>query len=350
MRIGLYGLPTAGKTTILSRINFAPVFTGSGLLHEMVPSFSSLTDDEQRAVRERLALSLQEKEHFLMDGHYAFGEKTVFTEEDGNLYDVFLYLYVSPGILRERMERAPRNRKYSALDIARWQQSEVEGLRAWCHSRSKDFYVLDNPPENQFADVTEPISFIRAIMDGYSCVRFARECADRILSGDSSPRITLTDGDKTLIKEDSSSAVFQYRTHLFDGNFYTGYQTWRQGKEFRTADISIPIDPPVHFSKTILDRLNRHTCILTSGHPKIWRQLSEQLGLLCFSGDQMSAETKYFITKFLQEAGRTVTAYGDSMSDYYMLRQADHGYLVTRPDGSMSRSLKGRDMGGIRLV
>lgn len=38
-----------------------------------------------------------------MDGHYAFGEETVFTEEDGRLYDVFLYLYRSPAVLKGRM-------------------------------------------------------------------------------------------------------------------------------------------------------------------------------------------------------------------------------------------------------
>ncbi len=43
-------------------------------------------------------------------------------------------------------------------------------------------------------------------------------------------------------------------------------------------------------------------------------------------------------------------AYGDSMGDYYMLKQADYGYLVTKPDRSVSRSLKGKDFGGIDLV
>ena len=50
------------------------------------------------------------------------------------------------------------------------------------------------------------------------------------------------------------------------------------------------------------------------------------------------------------EAGRTVIAYGDSLGDYYMLKQADHGYLVTKSDRSVSRSLKGKDLGGIEFV
>lgn len=350
MRIGLYGLPSAGKTTILSRIDFAPVYAGSDLLHEIAPSFSVLSDDEQRRIRKRIALCLQKEKNFLMDGHYAFGEKTVFTQEDGSLYDVFLYLYIAPEILQERMERSSKNRKYSACDIARWQRSELEGLRAYCHSHNKDFYVLDAPPQNCFDDVTQLLSFIRAIMAGYSCVCFARECADRILSRDSGSGIILTDGDRTLTEEDSSFAVFQYSTRIFDGNFYTGYQAWKQGRDFCAVNLSEQTSLPVRFSQKILERLDRPAYILTSGHPEIWTRLSSQLCLPCFSGDQMSADTKFFIVKFLQEAGRNVTAYGDSMNDYYMLKQADQGYLVTRPDRSISRSLLDKDLGGIELV
>ena len=64
----------------------------------------------------------------------------------------------------------------------------------------------------------------------------------------------------------------------------------------------------------------------------------------------MSADAKFFITKFLQEAGKTVIAYGDSMNDYYMLKQANLGYLVMKSDGSISRSLSGKDLGGIEFV
>lgn len=64
----------------------------------------------------------------------------------------------------------------------------------------------------------------------------------------------------------------------------------------------------------------------------------------------MSAETKYFITKFLQRAGKKVIAYGDGMIDYFMLKQAEQGYLVRRLDGSISQSLKEQDMEGLILV
>jgi len=350
MRIGLYGLPGAGKTTILNHIDFVPAFAGSKLLREMDPCFSSRTEEEKRTRRKQLALTLKGKDNFLMDGHYAFGDKVVFTEEDGNLYDAFLYLYICPDILKSRMEHSEKNRGYLVYDIARWQQMELEELRAYCHRHNKDFYILDNPPQNYFDDVTEPVAFIRAILDGYSCVQFARACTNTILASDSNHIIILTDGDRILTGEDSSSVVFQYTTHIFDGNFYTGYQAWRQEKDFRATNISSETALPVHFTKTVLDRLNQHTYILTSGHPEIWGQLADRLGFPCFSGSSMSADTKFFITKFLHEKGREVVAYGDSMNDFYMLKQADWGYLVPRRDGSISRSLSGRDLGGIRLV
>lgn len=112
MRIGLYGLPRAGKTTILNHIDFVPVFAGSKLLHDMDPSFSRRTEEEKRTRRKQLALTLKREYNFLMDGHYAFGDKVVFTEEDGNLYDAFLYLYICPDILKSRMERSEKNRGY----------------------------------------------------------------------------------------------------------------------------------------------------------------------------------------------------------------------------------------------
>ncbi|MDE7247580.1 MAG: hypothetical protein K2N43_06805 [Lachnospiraceae bacterium] len=350
MRIGLYGLPGAGKTTILSRIDFAQVFAVSQLLHEMDPSFSYRSKGEKDAARRQLALALREKDDFLMDGHYAFGDKMVFTEEDGALYDVFLYLYINPDILAARMEHSEKNRRYLAHDIAGWQRMELEGLRAYCHRHNKDFYVLDNPPGNTFDDVTEPVAFIRAIWEGYSCVQFARACVDMILATDNGTTVILTDGDRTLTEEDSSSTVFQYTTHIFDGNFYTGYQTWRQKKDFCAVDIPSETTLPVHFSGAVLDRLSRPAYILTSGHPEIWIQLARQLGFPCFSGSAMSADAKFFITKFLQDEGKKVLAYGDSMNDYYMLRQADQGYLVQRRDGNISCSLNGRDLGGIRFV
>ena len=39
MRIGLYGMPSAGKSYLLSQIDFIEVIAGSKLLWEMAPDF-----------------------------------------------------------------------------------------------------------------------------------------------------------------------------------------------------------------------------------------------------------------------------------------------------------------------
>ena len=38
------------------------------------------------------------------------------------------------------------------------------------------------------------------------------------------------------------------------------------------------------------------------------------------------------------------------MNDYYMLRQADEGYLIAKTDGTISRSLIHMNMEGITIV
>lgn len=58
-------------------------------------------------------------------------------------------------------------------------------------------------------------------------------------------------------------------------------------------------------------------------------------------------EDVYWVIK---EAGKTVIAYGDGMNDYYMLKKADVGYLIPKEDGTISRSLKGKDLGGVDIV
>ncbi len=351
MRIGLYGMPSVGKTHILNQIYFIEVVNGSKCLKEYDPDFDSRDAAGRERDRKVLARQLKEKENLIMDGHYAFGDEIAFTEDDGELYDVFLYLYISPDIIKKRMELSDKNRKYLKYDINEWQKLEIDGLRQYCHDNGKDFYVIDNPPTNYFEDISCIIRFIKDIINGYSNITYARMCADYIIKKSKTDTVVLMDGDKTLTIEDSSSAVFGYKTHLYDGNFYTGYQTWKQDEEFKQYSFEENLtEIPVHFNEKVKTAITEDTFILTSGHKRIWSNISKYLGIDFFSGKQMSAETKLFITKYLQSAGKKVIAYGDGMNDYFMLKQADEGYLIAKNDGSISRSLKGRDMEGLIIV
>ena len=350
MRIGLFGLPTAGKTYILDKISFLDVVSGSTMLREICPEFDLKNDVEKNKTRMDLANILMSKDNFIVDGHYAFGDKVVFTESDGKLYDIFIYLYISPEKIRERMVASIRNRKYLSYNIEEWQKYEINCLREYCHMNDKDFYVLDNPPQNEFDDISSVVEFIKGIVSGYSCVAFAERCANEILKHSSSNIITLMDGDKTVTVEDSSNAVFGYTTRVYDGNFYTGYQMWKQMKEFKVYEFADLTKLPISLNQEVCNAINNETYILTSGHEKVWKYIADYLNIPYFAGVEMSAETKLYITKRLQAAGKTVVAYGDGMNDYYMLKQADKGFLVRKKDKTISKSLEGMDLEGLIYV
>jgi hypothetical protein len=114
-------MPTAGKTYILDKVDFLEVMSGSVLLREICPTFDSEDDHGKNMAREELAKRLLGVESFIMDGHYAFGDKVAFTDMDGQLYDVILYLYISPDVLIKRMRGSDKNKKYLSYDIEKWQ-------------------------------------------------------------------------------------------------------------------------------------------------------------------------------------------------------------------------------------
>lgn len=354
MRIGLYGLPCAGKTHILEKVRSFDVLAGSKMLLELSQRFHSLTKDEKNVLRKKLAVDLKKKDDFIMDGHYSFGYDVVFTEEDGDLYDTIIYLYVRPDILIDRIKDSAKNKKYLEYDIEKWQNFEVENLRCYCHMNDKDFYVVDNPLQGYFKDISIIIDFIDNLANGFSCRKFADKCAEKIISYNNGDNIVLSDGDRTLSYEDSSALV-GYRTNLFDGNFYTGFQSWIHNREFydfiKENDYICDLDKlDIHLNEMIIDEMKASGFILTSGYYEIWKQISDKLKIPIFYGEQMSAETKFFIVKRLQQAGKRVIAYGDGMNDYFMLRQADIGYLILKKDGTISRSLIGKELEGIELV
>lgn len=350
MKVALYGMPGAGKTHILEMITFLEVISGSQLLRQCAPDFDQRDETGRYEARKDLAVLLASKSDFIMDGHYTFGDEIAFTDRDGQLYDVFLYLYIAPATLESRMATSPKNARYLQYNIEEWQHFEIAQLRKYCHSAGKDFYVIDNPPYNVFEDVSLVVDFIHAIYNGFSCSSFAKSCAAEILRQSKGDTITLLDGDKTLTIEDSSRAVLGYKTNLYDGNFYTGYQSWKQANDFRDLVCPQITYPPVHLREDILRCINSPAFILTSGHTDIWKNLSENLRIPYFCGPEMSADTKLFITKELQKNGKRVIAYGDSLNDYYMLKQANRGYLITKVDGTVSKSLRDRDLEGLTIV
>ena len=349
MRIGLYGLPTAGKSYITDRIDFMETLKGSNLLRAIAPNFDNATPEEKKKARKELAKRLRQGQSFVMDGHYAFGNDIVFTQEDGDLYDVFIYIFCRSEKIRERMTASERNSEYASLDIDEWQDMEIRNLRRFCHENDKDFFVLDEWPKGVIGDITPSLNFMKSVQNGFSNVSFAKEQANQILTTTKEKTITLTDGDRTLIKQDSSKARFDYKTNLFDGNFYTGFQSWRQARELSSLESKEKQEAFERNEKTT-ERLKGYVHIVSAGFAPTWETIAKSFGYSVSAGEKVSADTKFFIAKFLRQAGKFVRAIGDSATDIFMLHEADEGVLVSKEDGSLSRSLANHDLGGLAIV
>ena len=126
MRIGLYGLPTSGKNYILEKIDFINVHFGSLEILKYDKDFKLKIKEEKDIIRIKFAKDMMKYDDFIMDGHYAFGDEIAFTEADGELYDVIIYLFVPEEILIERMSKSERNKKYLKFNISPFNPGVIE--------------------------------------------------------------------------------------------------------------------------------------------------------------------------------------------------------------------------------
>lgn len=334
MKIGLYGLPCAGKSTILKTINFYPVIDGSKKLHE----YPGTIDVKRAAFLSDLKNAFGND--FFIDCHYQFVKNTkteiVFTWED-EILDVILYLYQDPKVTLGRMEKSEKNQKYlpaTEESLTKWQKEEIDALREICHKKNKDFYVIDNY-ENGYAGF---IPFCKEIVSGFSSVEAARAICKEINFEDKT--VTLLDGDKTITEKDTACVIFNARTHTFDTNVYTGYQFWKFDKEIKRNITEEYIRSNIGKVGIRVDFINsiHNPVIISSGFSEIWEKvIGKDMGIQTFAGININSDTKFFITKFLKEKGYKVNAFGDSKNDLYMLKEADNGTLIVNKH--LSRSI-----------
>ena len=352
MRIALYGMPCAGKTTIMSGLSGARVLHGSKELQKLSnEKFSYLSEGEKERIRIAYTdyVKSLDDEMIISDGHYSFLRDVVFTDADGELYDVFLYLYCEPKVLLDRYRFSEKNVKYESLSeeiISQWQWFEIESLRRECHIRQKDFYVIS---DNGSCCKIE--KFLEAIKNGYSSYDVAMLITDKITRIFPEPsEIYIIDGDKTIIEQDSFRFCCNGITSVFDGDFYSGYQSWLFSNEYDISGFEKERIRDITINEYVWEKIKgKPYIVMSSGISEIWSCIGEEKGISNIIADtNISADTKYFVVKELQKRGYVVNAFGDSKIDIYMLKEAETGTLCIGE--RISRSLRNERMDGLQLL
>lgn len=354
MKIAIYGMPSSGKTTLISKMTNVKVLNGRQELDRLSDGrFSQMSEEEKNVVRIRYTeyLSSMDEGILVSDGHYSFVDKVVFTPSDGDVYDVIFYLYCVPEELKRRFALSDKNAKYANMSleaIGQWQDFEIESLRQECHERNKDFYVISDNGE-----ATEFFEFFQEVTSGLSAVQRAKEIAKQISREyplEKGNYLCVVDGDKTITRQDSFRYCYNGNTNVFDGNFYTSYQSYLFMKEVETIDSLPESVNDIALNRELWNRISgKSYVILSSGITMVWEKIKEIHKLDCVIAEPMiSADTKYFVVKFLRDMGYFVMAFGDGKNDFYMLKEANQGYLWIGE--RLSRSLANTDLTGIKLI
>ena len=137
------------------------------------------------------------------------------------------------------------------------------------------------------------------------------------------------------------------KTKIFDGDFYTGYQSFLFEKELQTASIDKSKIAEITINNEVYDIVaSNNYVVLSSGIKALWSDIAnaKNFGTI-FASPYISADVKYYVVKQLREHGYTIFAYGDSKIDLYMLREADKGFLYIGK--RISRSLKNESLSGL---
>lgn len=355
MKLALYGMPCAGKTTLLNELDCnIHIIKGSLWLNKSTDgNFSFLPEDKKTEWRIKYTEYLAGivDKHIISDGHYSFENTVVFTDADGEIYDVFLYLYCEPEEILARMQVSEKNQKFSNLTvdvISAWQNREVEELRYQCHKRNKDFYVIQSEKITK-ADFAK---FIDTLLSGFSSYRLALKFVNQIREWFPSPcELNIVDGDKTFINEDSFCLCSHgFTTTVFDGNFYTGYQSYCFEKETSLLSFQFEKLQNCTLNKQVWSKIcNERYIILSAGIKCLWEKIAEQMGIpYVLASPLVSADTKYYVAKLLRQFGYRIKGYGDSKNDLYLLKEADEGYLCLGK--RISRSLANADVSGLHFL
>ncbi len=370
MKIAIYGITGAGKDYLIDKLvnslNLKALhIKGSTELYRLAKekfgkNFKELNDRQKDELRRNDFIKLVkacelENDVVFVDGHYAFkndnGFEVVFTDADKGCYDHFFYLNTSSkNIIKWSHKNIMDKHGINADEnfINKWKKFEISQMSKICSDMQKELVVLDE-------DSATAIEFMRAwigqFYDKFDYPNIAKKFVKELLCEQNISKVVISDCDKTLSINDVTYDYCDFLgikkeelKRLFEGDVYTSYQFFKARKmllNFNTSDIKKAKDyalSKVQISKEVGEFINdkfkeRHFIALTCGIFDIWNKLLKNNTIIL--GNYRKEEDffitplmKKYITREFRNNNISVVALGDSMTDIFMLNEADNAYVI----------------------
>lgn len=365
MKLVVYGVSRSGKDFLIDKACSYLAEQGISLKHIKGSielnrislniygkSFNRVNDDKKELIRKKFISELKVLEqqyiNIIVDGHYAFYDDqkniyNVITSEDLNCYDTFLYLNTPSEVIMKRMDIdgvKTSFKNYSITLINEWKTYEIENLTNDLLLINKELHIIQN-------DECLTYQYIEEIVNGkHDSKKIAQEIVNNILRASDSKVYILTDCDKTLSKEDSTSLAFACNSlenevlkNIYKGDFYTNYQAYlaynycTNNYAFDNSSIQYAIERLSANVELVddLKQLKMPIIALSGGNEKIWNGFFNKYDVdidFYNNGMIMSKYIKYYVVKYLEDNGKFVISLGDSIMDCLMLNVSTKGYLV----------------------
>ncbi|WMW25672.1 AAA family ATPase [Methanolobus sediminis] len=373
MIIGLYGISGCGKTSLCKLIEkYTDLFRmidGSVLMEEIIPggisAFKKMSDTDKYKYREIVIREIESRHrdssyHTIVTGHYSFlktdGEYEIaWTEADGKVYDHIFCIKDSASEIKEQCindsNRVRINHPVSKLE--QWQNLECEKLEEKCRLKNIPFSLITSHEiDNRLIEFYE-------ILSKYRIIKLCEE-----LKPDSNKKYSIFDCDGTLFSGDSldylSDSEYMNKKKIRSIFEKNGDYCFKSFFEIAQYYSQVPFEIMQNFidhaSKTITlnpdmfdilrnQEYDRQLIWITSGFPEIWELIAHkyELEVTIVGGNNLlrsdfivSNEEKELLVQTLVEQGAEVSAYGDSMVDAGMLKNAQQAFLVM---GKKKRSM-----------
>jgi shikimate kinase/phosphoserine phosphatase len=359
LRIGIYGVSGAGKTSLSKRLShYAEVINsidGSKAIAQVTPggltAFKNFDESQQKYYRQLSLDSLQEHferegKHLLVTGHYCFFKNgyldVVWTQNDAQFYDLIFLLQPTFEQLCIQVEKDKfRPRDTAPYILRQWMEAEEYGLSLACEKAGIPLVRLseNKAVEKIERQVIEKISF-------HAIATYAKRI------GEKHKNIVLCDCDGTLNREDAFNLIANktinndavtkifksYPEYCFNAFYEVSCLIETNREEFESI-INEGLKR-LNMNTRIAAKLNelkeRYIVFISSGIPCAWKQaiggVSEYsiIGGASFGryGMIITNDVKEHLAKELVSYGCHVVAIGNASNDLGMLIHSSNAIVV----------------------